>query len=202
MELHAEQLHRGVEAADIDKAARFELVAAEAVAVGLQRGFPIDAAHQISPMRWRDDLLGGSLEIKHIQRVGGLRQIALLDGVCKGRDERQQRTGGQIPQKLAAIGHARIIFAAQSSCSRTRGTTFVPYSSMLDMSLSCGSVPLLYLRSKRDSPSTLIVLTIFAATVSGEPTYSEPSGPASFSKCARPIGGQPRSAPIRFISPA
>ena len=40
---------------------------------------------------------------------------------------------------------------------------------------------------------------IFAATVSGEPTQSAPPGPASRSKCARDAGGQPRSAPMRFI---
>ena len=35
------------------------------------------------------------------------------------------------------------------------------------------------------------------ATVSGEPTYSAPSGPASCSNAARVTGGQPRSAPMR-----
>jgi hypothetical protein len=54
------------------------------------------------------------------------------------------------------------------------------------MRASCGKVPLLYLRSKRERPSALTVAAIFAATVSGEPTYSPPSGPAACSNCPRP----------------
>ena len=83
--------------------------------------------------------------------------------------------------------------------SLTLGMTFVPNSSMLVMSLSCGSVPVLYFMSKRESFSCLTVFAIFAATVSGDPTQSAPSGPASRSKCARLVGDQPRSAPMRFI---
>ena len=45
--------------------------------------------------------------------------------------------------------------------------TFVPNSSMLLISDSCGSVPLLYFRSKRERPRSWTVRTIFAATVSG-----------------------------------
>ena len=45
-----------------------------------------------------------------------------------------------------------------ASSSRTRGMTFVPNSSMLVISLSCGSVPLLYFMSKRDRPSALTVV--------------------------------------------
>ena len=46
------------------------------------------------------------------------------------------------------------------------------------------------------------VAAIFVATVSGEPTHSAPSGPASRSNCARVTGGHPRSAPMRVISAA
>ena len=55
---------------------------------------------------------------------------------------------------------------------------------------------MLYFMSKRDRPRPRATLTIFAATVSGEPTNSAPSGPAPASYCSRLIGGQPRSRPI------
>jgi len=47
--------------------------------------------------------------------------------------------------------------------------TLVPYSSMQRISLSCGTGPALYLRSKRLTPSAFTVAAIFFATVSGEP---------------------------------
>jgi hypothetical protein len=62
-----------------------------------------------------------------------------------------------------------------------------------------GSVPRLYLRSKRDNPRPRTTAVILAATVSGEPTKSAPFGPASASNCARLCGGQPRSRPMRSI---
>jgi hypothetical protein len=40
-------------------------------------------------------------------------------------------------------------------------------------------------------------MAVLRATVSGEPTYSEPAA-ISRSNSARLGGGQPRSAPIRF----
>jgi hypothetical protein len=40
-------------------------------------------------------------------------------------------------------------------------------------------------------------MAVLRATVSGEPTYSEPAA-ISRSNSARLVGGQPRSAPIRF----
>ena len=49
-----------------------------------------------------------------------------------------------------------------------------------------GSVPELYLRSKRERPSSLAVWAIFQATVSGEPTHMAPLGPASCSKTSCP----------------
>jgi len=48
-----------------------------------------------------------------------------------------------------------------SALSRTRGATFVPISSILRSILSCGKVPLLYFKSKRDRPSTRTVFEIF-----------------------------------------
>ena len=65
-----------------------------------------------------------------------------------------------------------------------------------------GSGPLLYFKSKRVRLRSFIARTILAATVAGDPTNSAPSGPACCSKWARPIGDQPRSAPILFISAA
>ena len=60
-------------------------------------------------------------------------------------------------------------------------------------------MPWLYFMLKRDRLSAVAVCTIFAATVSGDPTQSAPSGPASRSKLARVGGGHPRSAPMRAI---
>ena len=48
---------------------------------------------------------------------------------------------------------------------------------MLFIIAACGSVPALYFRSNRESPSARAVWTILAATVSGAPTQSAPSGP-------------------------
>ena len=41
---------------------------------------------------------------------------------------------------------------------------------MLFICKSCGRVPLLYFRSKRERPNVFTVAAIFAATVSGDPT--------------------------------
>ena len=49
----------------------------------------------------------------------------------------------------ARDGSAPARYPAASSSSRTRGATCVPYSSMLGICLSCGSVPLLYFMSNR-----------------------------------------------------
>ena len=68
---------------------------------------------------------------------------------------------------------------------------------MVRIMASCGSVPALYLRSKREAPSTWTVAAIFRATVSGEPTYSDPTA-ISRSYSARLVGGQPRSEPMRL----
>ena len=53
------------------------------------------------------------------------------------------------------------------------------------MRLSCGSVPTEYLSWKRVAPSTRIVSAIFCATVSGEPQYIAPIGPAAAAWPAR-----------------
>ncbi|NYE20358.1 hypothetical protein BJ991_002386 [Microbacterium immunditiarum] len=82
------------------------------------------------------------------------------------------------------------------------GTTRVPYSSIERMSFSWASVPFEYLRSKRAIPSVRIVSAILAATVSGEPTYSAPSGPTSCWKRRRLYVGQPRSFPIVLYMPS
>jgi hypothetical protein len=50
--------------------------------------------------------------------------------------------------------------------------TFVPQSSMLRISWSCGSGPWLYFMSNRAMPSALPVAAILRATVCGEPTCS------------------------------
>ena len=68
---------------------------------------------------------------------------------------------------------------------------------MLVRTSSCRSVPALYLRAKRDAPRARTVAAILRATVSAEPTYSEPTS-ISRSNSARLVGPQPRSAPMRF----
>jgi len=72
---------------------------------------------------------------------------------------------------------------------------------MLVISLSCGIVPFAYFKSKRDKPSTLTVLTIFAATVCGDPTKSAPSR-ASRSKWSGPIGVYPEAGREDYIDPS
>ena len=57
-------------------------------------------------------------------------------------------------------------------------------------------MPTAYFSWNRDSPSVRIAQAIFAATVSGEPTNSEPVGPAPSSNCSGVYGPQPRSLPI------
>src|SRR4051812_19360394 len=71
---------------------------------------------------------------------------------------------------LHAYWRTPISYFASARSSRTRGATFVPYSSMLVISALCGVGPLAYFRSKRVRPSAVIVVAIFFATVSGEPT--------------------------------
>ena len=54
----------------------------------------------------------------------------------------------------AAVRDLHLLLAALAAASsRTRGATFRPISSMLASIFSCGRVPLLYFRSKRDRPS-------------------------------------------------
>jgi len=60
--------------------------------------------------------------------------------------------------------------SAALSNSFTRVATCVPYSSMLFICASWGSVPLLYFRWNRLSPSARMVAAIFFATVAGDPT--------------------------------
>ena len=76
------------------------------------------------------------------------------------------------PGLLDAANRERVY----DSSSRTRGATLLPINSMLVISVSCGSVPALYLILKRDSPSARTVLAILAATVSGEPTHKRAVG--------------------------
>ena len=63
-------------------------------------------------------------------------------------------------------------FCGEAAASRvaTRGATSVPNSSIERIIALCGRVPLLYLRSKRSTARFSLSSTIFAATVSGDPT--------------------------------
>src|SRR5690606_33145932 len=82
------------------------------------------------------------------------------------------------------------------------GRTRVPSSSMHRMRRSCGIAPIEYLTSTRLAPSSSAVARILAATVSGEPTRSAPSGPTSCAKRPRWYAGQPRSRPIALVMAA
>ena len=66
--------------------------------------------------------------------------------------------------------------------SSTSGLTLVPSSSMLRSIGPWGSVPALYLMSKRDRPRPWAARTYFRATVSGLPANRFPAGPAEASK--------------------
>src|SRR5579863_9964725 len=105
------------------------------------------------------------------------------DGPRGGVDERI------VPVAFEEEGSGDGVGAPYASCWWTSGATWVPNSSMLVRSLSCGKVPALYFRLKRASPSALVTPTILVATVSGEPTKSAPFGPAASSNCSRVIGG-------------
>src|ERR1700719_712434 len=84
-----------------------------------------------------------------------------------------------------------------ASAVRTRGATRVPSSSIARMSLACGNAATLIWNVKREMPpNDSFTRRIFSATISGSPTRSAPVGPSWASKCARVIGGQPRSLPI------
>jgi hypothetical protein len=102
--LLAEELHRHVDAAHVHEAARPQLVAVESLAVGAQRHLAVHAAHQVAPVRGRHDLLRRSLEVEDVERVRGLREVALVHGLGQRRNERQQRAAGQKRQEGAAIG--------------------------------------------------------------------------------------------------
>lgn len=55
-------------------------------------------------------------------------------------------------------------------CSRTRGATSVPSSSMAFITSSCGIVPTGKCKKNREKPKCLLMWTILLATVSGSPT--------------------------------
>ena len=59
--------------------------------------------------------------------------------------------------------------------------------------------PTLNCARKRALPNSSCWARSFSATTSGLPTTSAPSGLRKASSCARVIGGQPRSRPIRVI---
>ena len=78
------------------------------------------------------------------------------------------------PRRTAGVENdaipARRPRTIQVSMSRTSGRTLLPYNSIQRIMLSCGNVPALYFRSKRERPRALAVAAILRATVSGEPT--------------------------------
>ena len=75
--------------------------------------------------------------------------------------------------------------AYSASSSRTRGATSVPKSLIDSIRWAWGSVPTAYFSWNRDRPRVRIAQTTFRATVSGDPTKSEPVGVAFASNCSR-----------------
>src|SRR5438093_3541367 len=72
IDLHAEEVRRHVQSADIDKASRSQLVTVEAFAVGPERILAVDSRRHISPMCWRQHFPGCSFELEDGERVRGL----------------------------------------------------------------------------------------------------------------------------------
>src|SRR5207248_1522390 len=106
----AEQLDPGVDAAHIHETPRLQLIPAVTVAIRLQRGLTVHAAHQVTPMRWRRDLLRRGFEVEHVERVLRLLEVALL--------ERARQSGNE----ASAIGSIRAVHSGQtayaSSCAQ------------------------------------------------------------------------------------
>ena len=71
-------------------------------------------------------------------------------------------------RRPCALHDARACFC--ESALRTAGATSSPRSRIVRRSDACGRPPIPYLRSNRCAPRTIMVLTIFAVTVCGEPT--------------------------------
>ena len=92
---------------------------------------------------------------------------------------------------------------AVASALRTSGATFVPKSSIARISLPCSMTPIAICRRKRSRPPKISWWArILSVSSAGLPRKIAPAGPHIWSKCARVIGGKPRSRPIRFITSA
>src|SRR5690606_5638730 len=78
--------------------------------------------------------------------------------------------GGAATAVVVRLAHG----APSARISRTIGMTLVPYSSTARSRALAGAGPLEYFRAKRPTPTVRMVAAILRATVSGEPTYSEP----------------------------
>ena len=101
------------------------------------------------------------------RRVAGHRHLLGHRGNCF-RDHGRRRRMVEIGRDPGLAHRPSRVDAGTSASSAawTRGATSVPYSSMLRISGSCGSVPLLYFRSKRSRPRIAGVAAILSATVS------------------------------------
>src|SRR4029453_134831 len=96
--------------------------------------------------------LGGALHLR-------IRWWEGMEGPAAGNPG---RGSCRVPPRLP-VGHSFIN-------SRIRGMTWRPYSSMLVMRISWAKPPAPYFRSKRVAPSVRMLVAIFWATVSGDPT--------------------------------
>jgi hypothetical protein len=90
--------------------------------------------------------------------------------VSKGSGKRPSGDLGAVKDRKRNFGikHWTSLFYARSA--RTRGITWVPYSSMFLISASCERPPMPYFKTKRVAPSAVRLAAIFCATVSGDPT--------------------------------
>jgi hypothetical protein len=111
----------------------------------------------------------------HRQAVQERRQRAVRAVSCHGVTSqelapRHHIMANQTPSWVMSTKGTASIRGHSFISSRTRGMTCRPNSSMLVMRVSWGSPPAPYFRSKRLAPSVRRLVTIFWATVSGDPT--------------------------------
>ena len=115
VEFRTKNLDAHIDLADIDEPPRPQLEFLETVTIGAQRHFVVDAGRHVAEMRGRNVLLHHRLEVEdieslvqfgnHFARVAR-RPVDRIGPTQPFRESamREQRTGGEILQQIAAIG--------------------------------------------------------------------------------------------------
>src|SRR6478672_13744958 len=124
----------------------------------------------------------GPVSIGQVRALGGNHKARCAAHRAEGPDRRVDAAGHQSAGTVEKFLVARLagshgsysfsgshngwsrVGAASASRAATRGATSVPNSSMERIMAACGSVPLLYLRSKRSTPRVRLSRAILAAT--------------------------------------